>query len=149
MACDSLGWKWLGLAKHELFDGTYTGHGFRPEGWAYPAVFCDGELHAYTFNGYWGDDAKLDLLKNEYAIATAQIAAEELGWQCERTESGLTVHHPDAGVLTISKEGICETTGFTGSSCHAAREALHLAADGQVQNKPEFGQVAAQVQAGS
>jgi hypothetical protein len=36
-----------------------------------------------------------------------------------------------------------------GSGCHEAREALNLAADGAAQNKPEYGQVAARVQAGS
>jgi hypothetical protein len=149
VACKSLGWKWLGLQTHDLFDGVYRGHGFLPEGWAYPVVFSNGELHADTFNGSWGDEKQLDKLKCEYAIATAQQAAESLGWQCERTEAGLTVYHPEAGVLTVSKHGVCEATGFIGSSCHAAREALHLAVDGQVQNTPEFGQVAAQVQAGS
>lgn len=149
-AVDGLpGWKWIGEKQHELFDGAYHGHGFTPEGWQYPAVFANGELHADTFNGQWGDDKKLDLLKAEYAICTAQHAAESLGWQCERTPAGLTVYHPENGILTVSKEGVCETTGFVGTSCHSAREALHLAADGQITNTPEYGQVAAQVQAGS
>lgn len=148
-AVKSLGWKWLGLGSHQLFDGAYTGHGFQPEGWAYPAVFADGEVHADTFNGQWGDDAKLDLLKAEYAIATAKLAAEQLGWQCERTEQGLTVYHPDSGTITLSNEGVCETTGFVGGSCHQAREALGLLVDGQVQNKPEFAQAQAVVQTGN
>jgi hypothetical protein len=148
-ACDTLGWKWLGQGKHELFDGAFTGHGFLPEGWSYPAVFANGELNADTYRDQWGEMSKLELLKAEYAIQTAMKAAEELGWQCERTEAGLTVYHPEAGVLTVSKEGICETTGFVGSSCHSAREALKLAADGNIQNKSEFSDVKLEVQAGS
>lgn len=149
-ACDNLGWKWLGLGVHSLFENTAAGHGFKPVGWELPAVLdANGELHFDTFNGAWGDEKQLELLKAEYAIATAQKAAEELGWQCERTDAGLTVYHPDSGVLTVSKEGICETTGFTGASCHAARESLGLLADGAIANKPEYGQVAAEVQAGN
>jgi hypothetical protein len=150
-SCDSLGWKWLGLKDHSLFDGNYTGHGFKPEGWEFPAIFdaATCELRADTFNGQWGDDRKLDLLKSEYAMQTAINAAIDLGWQSERTDAGLVVYHPDGGQLTISKEGICETTGFIGAGCHAAREALHLAADGLAQNKPEYSQTAAQVQAGN
>jgi hypothetical protein len=149
-ACENLGWKWLGLRTHSLYSTEATGHGFLPEGWEYPAVLdAAGEMHFDTFNGAWGDPKQLERLKSEYAIATAQQAAEELGWQSERTESGLVVYHPEAGVLTISKEGICETTGFTGSNCHSAREQLGLLADGAIQNKPEYSAVAAQVQAGS
>ncbi len=103
-ACKSLGWKWLGLKLHHLFDGDYQGHGFTPQGWEYPAVLdVSGELQYDTFNGAWGDERQLERLKAEYAIATAEQAATDLGWQCERTEDGLTVHHPDAGILTISK----------------------------------------------
>ncbi len=149
-AVKSLGWAWLGYATHQLCTSSALGHGFTPEGWLLPAILdAEGQMHTDTFNGQWGDLAKLDLLKCEYAIATAMQAAEELGWQCERTDTGLTVHHPDGGILIVSKEGVCETTGFIGSGCHSARESLHLAADGLAQNKPEFGQVAAQVQAGS
>ena len=129
LACDRLKWKWHGFGKHELFEAGVTGHGFTPEGWYYPAVLdADGEMHSDTFNGSWGDPAKMDLLKGEYAMATAQLAAKELGWQSERTDAGLIIYHPSAGVLTISKHGNCETTGFVGSSCHAARESLGLLA---------------------
>jgi len=149
-ACKTLGWKWLGYGKHTLSENSVTGHGFMPETFLLPAVLdSEGELHFDTYEGSWGDQTKLELLKSEYALATAEQAAEELGWQTERTAEGLTVHHPAGGILTMSKEGICETTGFIGSGCHAARESLKLAADGAVQNKPEYGQVAAQVQAGS
>jgi hypothetical protein len=149
-ACKTLGWKWLGYGKHSLSENSVTGHGFMPETFLLPAVLdAEGELHFDTYEGSWGDQTKLDLLKSEYAIATAEQAAEELGWQTERTAEGLTVHHPAGGILTVSKEGVCETTGFIGSGCHEARESLHLAADGAAQNKPEYMQVAAQVQAGS
>jgi len=147
-ACRSLGWRWLGHKTHELFDGSRVGHGFLPDGWTYPAVFADGEIHSDTFNGRWGDDAQLDKIKTEYAIASAQRAAEELGWQCERTADGLTVHHPTGGILHVGAD-VCETTGFLGDACHAAREALGLLADGQVQNTPEFSQVRAEVREGT
>jgi hypothetical protein len=149
-ACDALKWEWIGDGTHTLFDGAkIVGNAFKPQGWYYPAVLdAAGELHSDTYNGQWGDDRQLDKLKSEYALATAQIAAEELGWQCERTDTGLTIYHPENGVLTVSKEGVCETTGFIGAGCHAAREALGLMADGAIQNKPEYGAVAAVVQAG-
>jgi hypothetical protein len=148
IACNNLAWNWHGFGNHHLYDGTYSGHGFTPEGWNYPAVLTNDTMHADTFGGRWGDDAQLDKLRSEYAMASAQLAAQQLGWQCERTERGLTVYHPEGGILTLSNEGICETTGFIGAGCHTAREALGLQADGQAQNKPEFGQTAAQIQAG-
>lgn len=146
MACKNLGWQWHGQGKHKLYDGIYTGHGFTPQGWSYPAVFANGEIHADTFGGRWGEDSQLLKLKAEYMLASAQNAASVLGWNCERNDAGLTIYHPEQGTLTISKDGVCETNGFVGSGCHAAREALGILADGAAQNKPEYAQTEAQIQ---
>src|SRR5207249_1046797 len=32
----SLGWKWLGFARHHLFESEQIGHGFQPTGWKFP-----------------------------------------------------------------------------------------------------------------
>lgn len=149
-ACNNLGWKWHGQAKHHLYEADVQGHGFTPEGWSYPAVLAsDGELHYDTFNGHWGDETKLEALRSEYAMVAAEQAAMDLGWQTQRTETGLTVFHPQGGILTVSRDGVCETTGFVGSSCHDARTALKLVADGAITEKPEVGAVVAQVHAGN
>ena len=140
-------WTWIGPGEHDLFSTRATGLAFKPEGWVYPAVLdAEGILHTDTYEGIWGDVKKLDLLKQEYLFGQAEQAATELGWQHERTNAGLVVYHPQGGTLTLNHDGVCETTGFVGAGCHSAREALHLIADGPVQNKPEFSQVAAQVQ---
>jgi len=159
----AMGGIWYGWADtHSLGDTVQSGWGFRlpmangyheHEGkhyWYHPLVLRpDGELAFDAYGGYWGDQSQLPLLKEEYTIQHTLRQAELLGWQAERTPQGITVYHPDGGVLTLSKEGVCETTGFVGAGCHEARLSLGLAAFGEIHNKAEFAQTKAVCRTGN
>lgn len=143
-AVAALGGTWLGHGSHRLFDGDAIGHGFTIPGWRYPIVWQDsGELAYDDFNGAWGNVADLERLKSAYALATAERAAQAQGWQCERTQDGLTIYHPSGGTLTVTCSAI-DANGFQGQGCHDAMLALGLSLDG-LQAKPEHARVAAQV----
>jgi hypothetical protein len=158
LAVRAMGGKVLGMGSHQQYkgydpttggrvDNKITGFGFELPGWRYPVVLDSaGELHYDDYSGSWGNVADLVRLKAEYTFAATERAAVELGWTTERTVQGLTVNHPQGGVLTVSKDGICETTGFQGAGCHEARETLGLKSDGPIVNKPEYGQMKQQCQ---
>jgi hypothetical protein len=147
-AVEAMGGAWIGQGTHQLFAGqSATGHGFTLPGWNFPLVLDSaGELHFDDFSGSWGDTKHLEQLKTEYAFVKTEREAQLLGWQTERTDNGLLVYHPDGGLLTVSREMVCETTGFVGTGCHDARLALGLAADGSPVNKVEHDQAAARIQ---
>ena len=145
-AVQALGGKWLGSGSHRLFEGMVTGHGFKLDQWNYPIVLQpNGELAFDDFNGRWGNPADLERLKGEYALAVAEQAAQTQGWLCERTEVGLRVHHPSGGTLDVTPGGMVDACGFVGHGCHDAILALRMPVL-EAQVKPEYGQVAAQVQ---
>ena len=149
-AVRSLGWTWHGLKTHQLYSQNREhGHGFTPPNWRFPVVLTDSASLAFdNYNGAWGDAQDLETLKSAYLSAKIETSAAALGWQCERTPQGITVYHPSGGRLDITSAGLCDTTGFTGTACHEAREALGLATDGPAQNKNEIDHMPAVIQEG-
>lgn len=149
-AVEAMQGQWLGKGSHRLFAGDVCGHGFSLPNWRYPLVLDpNGSLLYDDYGGSWGKVSDIDLLKSAYAIECIASAAHALGWLYERQGEILIVHHPSGGQLCYAG-GQIETTGFTGSGCHEAREQLGLEKLGlhaeNVQLKPEYGQVAASVQ---
>lgn len=147
-AVEGLGGTWIGIGTHALYSGhTATGVGFRLPDWRYPlALQADGVLAYDNFNGHWGDPAALDRLKAEYTMAVCEQSATAQGWLCERSATGeLLIHHPDGGTMTVNAAGVIDAAGFVGAACHDAIMSMGLPIlDAQV--KPEFSQVAANVQ---
>lgn len=148
-AVRALNWKWLGQGKHQLYgSNAATGHAFQIPNWRFPCVLdAAGELHYDDYNGNWGNVADLEQLRAAYLSTRVETAASLLGWQTERTPQGVTVYHPQGGVLTVSHDGVCDTTGFTGTGCHEAREQLGLQADGAAINKSEIDHMPAVIHA--
>lgn len=144
-AVESMQGKWLGAGSHQLYQGPYTGTGFQLEGWRYPCVLDQaGDLHFDNFDGRWGDAVDLDRLKGAYCLAAAEQAAHAQGWLCQRTDTGLVVHHPSGGALTITPDGALDAAGFVGTGCHDAILQLGLPMS-DLQAKPEYSAVQAQV----
>jgi hypothetical protein len=146
-AVEFLGGNWIGPGTHKLFEGPVAGHGFNLPGWRFPLVLgSDGQLSYDDYRGAWGDVALIEKLRGEYIHAVAERAAQELGWPTERTTAGaLIVHHSSGGSLTVAPSGVIDANGFQGQGCHDAITALNLPLT-EVQAKPEFGQVACEVQ---
>jgi len=143
-AVTALGGIWLGSGVHRLYEGDIAGIGFTLPGWLYPVVLQEnGELAYDDFNGVWGNPADLQRLQVAYTVATAERAALVQGWQCERTEAGLTIYHPSGGTLTVAA-GTVDANGFQGQGCHDAILALGMRLE-SLQSKPEYAQTAAQV----
>ena len=135
----------LGMGTHNLFSGqTATGFGVTLPNWRFPIVLSNGELAFDNYGGAWGAPADLERLKGEYIIATAQSAAESQGWLTERNGEQLIVHHPSGGTMTVNANG-ADASGFVGGACHEALMALNLPMS-EWQAKPEFTQVAAEIQ---
>jgi hypothetical protein len=98
----------------------------------------------YGIKGHVGDECKK--LVGEYLHAVAERAALAQGWLCERTESGdLLIHHNAGGTLTVTASGTIDADGFHGVGCHDAILALGIPV-ANATAKPEFGQVACEVQ---
>jgi hypothetical protein len=145
-AVESLGGTWLGAGTHRLFEGEVAGLGFRLPDWQYPLVLQgDGQLAYDDYRGCWGNVRDLERLKGAYALCAAEQAARAQGWLTERTGEGLLIHHPTGGTLTVTAGGAVDANGFCGQGCHEAVLQLGLPVT-EVQAKPEFGQVAAEVQ---
>lgn len=147
-AVRSLGGQVLGRSTHKLYERSETGFGFTLPGWRYPLVVTqDGQLAYDDYRGSWGNVKDLDRLKSEYVLATAEQAAMQQGWLTQRDGETLTVFHPTGGTLVVTPNG-AEANGFLGSGCHDALMALNLPMD-QWQAKPEFSQVACEIQQGA
>ncbi len=146
-AVESMRGEWLGQGSHKLFEGPVVGNGFRLPHWVYPLVVSDdGQLHYDDYRGQWGRVSDVEALKAAYSLAVAEQAARTQGWPTERTEAGeLVIHHPSGGSLTVSPGGLLDATGFQGAGCHDAMMQLGLNLS-ELQAKPEYGQVAAEVQ---
>lgn len=145
-AVEAIGGKWLGQGKHRLYGGQSTGYGFTLPGWQYPLVLEEGGRLAYDdFNGSWGNVKDLDRLKGSYAVGMAEHAARLHGWNVEKTNAGVVIHHPSGGTLTVNAQGILETAGFIGAACHEARETLGLPTV-DIVNTTEGNQTACKVQ---
>src|ERR1017187_5533002 len=72
--------------------------------WVRPIGLCDDGSLAYDdYHGAWGDVADLELLRLEYLCQVAQAAAEQQGWQCERTEWGMVIHLPTGQSIDIGR----------------------------------------------
>lgn len=144
LAIEAMGGKWLGHGTHKLYSSSHEGHGFTLQGWRFPIVLEAGNRLAFdNYNGAWGDVSQLDRLKGEYALSTAQAAAQAQGWLCERNSAGLTVHHPQGGTITVTASGEVDAIGFMGQGCHDAIMALGQMTD--MKAKPEYTQVQANI----
>lgn len=144
-AVRGMGGKVLGMGTHKLYSESKTGFGFTIPGWSYPIIAeANGSLAFDNFNNRWGDVADLERLKDEYVISTAEMAAISQGWAVQREGSSLTIFHPTGGHMVVGANG-AEAFGFVGGSCHDALTALNLPIS-QWQAKPEFSQVAAEIQ---
>lgn len=147
-AIETMGGDWIGNGTHALYSNhTATGVGFNLPGWKFPLVLqADGSLAFDNFNGHWGNPAQLEQLKTSYIMAVCERSAMEQGWLCERSAAGeLLIHHPDGGTMTVNAAGVIDASGFVGSGCHTAIMSLGLPIL-EAQVKPEYGQVAANVQ---
>ena len=100
-ACERLGIEAPQLGQHRLFDRTeHTGYAVKLAGWNYPAIVDTqtGKVHFDNYGGKWGDDQKLDQLKDAYAAEAAINALQAMGWTWteRQTETGATVLECDA-----------------------------------------------------
>lgn len=139
----------LGVREHHLGFGNYaTGHGWKIPSWVYGNLPCQLVLREGGSLIY--DNANTDVVKAleaKFAIAKAETEARNLGWQTERTEAGLVVHHPAGGSITITAGGVVDAAGFVGRSCHEAVAALGVNV-GDVVEKPEVTHTQQRVQEG-
>lgn len=64
-----------------LFQTTEEGTAVYLDGWHYPAVIKkDGTVAYDTYNGKWGDDAKLKELTSYYGLEKAKMEARKKGY---------------------------------------------------------------------
>jgi hypothetical protein len=123
----ALGGSVLGVGVHKLFaTNTAAGFGVKLPNWRYPIVADElGAVSFDNYNGAWGDNADVDRLRSEYAIAAAKQAADALGWLSSRNVDGsLVVYHPNGGTLTVDATGGVDANGFNGVGCHEAAAAI-------------------------
>jgi hypothetical protein len=128
-AVAELGGKFIGRGSHNLFGTMVAGFGATLPNWRYPIVAkFDGSVAFDNYNGKWGDESDVNRLRSEYAIAAAKLAAEQLGWQCERAGDGsLIIFHPNGGTLTVDASGAVDANGFNGVGCHDAASIIGAA----------------------
>ena len=116
----ALGGKVLGQGSHHLFGGNVQGFGFQMPSWHYPCILgADGSLSFDTYNGAWGNEADLALLKGEYSLQVAEKAANAQGWMSERRADEVIIYHPDGGIITVSARGV-DASQFLGADCVSA-----------------------------
>jgi hypothetical protein len=142
-AVENIGGIFYGWGTYDLGDSTQEGFGFRVptanghhtvNGKTYSfhelVARVDGKLIYDNYGSTWTDITQIDKLKVEYADVMTEQTARNLGWLTERAENGdLLVHHPEGGILTITRGGQVSTAGFSGSGCHSCREQLGIAVD--------------------
>lgn len=144
-AVEKLGGRLLGNGTHQLFDGPRTGVGIVLPGWKYPIVVSDGGYLAFDdYGGSWGKLSDLDALHAEYSWALTEIAAQNLGWQTERTADGVVVYHPSGATITVT-DTRADLNGFVGGACQEAMRQLALPLE-RIESKPAMGQCAQQCQ---
>ncbi len=140
-----LGGSILGFGRHNLFEGVRVGIGILLPKWRYPIVVQEGGQLAYDdYAGQWGNFADLDRLHEEYSWALAEIAAQGLGWQTERTIDGVRVYHPSGATITVTATTV-DLAGFVGGACREAMKQLALPLE-NVALKPAMGECAATCQ---
>ena len=146
-AVEALGGQMIGQGTHRLFSSNETGIGFRLPGWNHPLIVRADHTLAYdNYNGRWGNVADLDRLHEEYSWALAEIAAQAMGWQTERTADGVCIFHPSDGTITVTGNDL-DLTGFTGGSCMEVLRQLALPLQ-NLQAKPALGEIVQSVQEG-
>ena len=148
LAVLAMGGKMVGLGSHRIFEygNDSVGMAFMLPNWRKHLVLQDdGELAFDDYKGAWGNVAELDKLKAEYTLAKATLAAEALGWQCERVGDSLTVYHPNGGTLNVSATG-AEAVGFHGVGCHEAL--MSLGVTGEYTPTKEYGESQSEAQCG-
>jgi hypothetical protein len=66
----------------QLYSGEATGLIVRLPGWQYPAVVepLTGTIRYDNFQGYWGDQARLDQFLQMYAVERAKLEARKKGF---------------------------------------------------------------------
>lgn len=133
-AIEKLGGSILGLGVHELYgSNTASGFGFTLPGWRYPLVVNADGLNVDEYGNDRESAVTVQTIENEYAIAAANIAADKLGWLCERHETPdglpmLRVFHPSGGYLDVNAANGVDAFGFNGNGCHSAAMELAEAA---------------------
>ncbi len=81
-ACDRLGLPAPAHRTVKLFNAEATGLAVELPGWRYPVV-CQtetGQLHYDNYSGHWGEQCKLDRLKQIYAVEKAKSEARRSGY---------------------------------------------------------------------
>lgn len=118
----------LGQGTHQLFSSREPGFGFTLPNWRHSLVLTDtNELKFDDYHGEWGNVKDLEVLKGYYAVEMAVKVAEELMWQAERINDGVTVYHPEGGYITVTCDGTVDANGMIGKGCQAAVEAFSTA----------------------
>lgn len=102
------------------------------------------------WNGGYGLEAAVGKdcgrLTGAYNLEVAATAAIAQGWQYAHHGDSITIYHPNGGELVVTAGGV-EANGFHGKGCHAAIESLGLNVT-EWMAKPEYGQVACEIQQG-
>jgi hypothetical protein len=80
-ACQRLGLASPVESTVKLFSATVTGHAVKLPDWTYPVVFqlASGDVRFDNFEGRWGDQEKLSLLLQAYAVEKAKIESRKAG----------------------------------------------------------------------
>lgn len=80
-ACERLGLAGPVESTVKLFSSTATGNAVKLPGWTYPVVFqlASGDVRFDNFEGRWGDQDKLSLLLQTYAVEKAKIESRKAG----------------------------------------------------------------------
>lgn len=89
-ACDRLRLDPPVEGKTRLFSSEVEGLAVRLRDWRYPVVFqtATGEAQYDNYNGRWGDQSRLGLFLQAYAVETAKLEARRKGHSV--TEQSLT-----------------------------------------------------------
>jgi gamma-glutamylcyclotransferase (GGCT)/AIG2-like uncharacterized protein YtfP len=79
-ACDRIGCRVLPYGSQKLFSSQEIGIGIMLSNWRYPVVVKDNGTVAFdTYEGQWGNIARLNELKAYYGLEKAKIEARRAG----------------------------------------------------------------------
>jgi hypothetical protein len=70
-----------------IFSATATGLCVQLPGWSYPVV-CNlqtGQVSYDNYNGFWGEQSRLNQFLQAYAVEKAKIEARKKGHSCSET----------------------------------------------------------------
>jgi hypothetical protein len=138
--------KILGTGQHRLYGSSHVGFGFQLPGWNFPVIVDhEGRMFYDNYNGAWGSSSNIEQLQEKYSRMVIEHEADQLGWYHEWNEATgeLQVHHPDGGVISISKGGTLDANGFVGNTCEQATARFEEALGTQLGRalKPQINEV--------